>query len=145
MARTKLCARKDRGYWGRTPLRIAPYETTLGLAVLSKNIRAVNDILVSRPAQVDDCAKDGCTPLIHSVAHHSVDMTCRLLQAGADVNLADHDGWTPLIHAIYSGGDHTLSTVQTLVELGADARSARHISHPRQGNSVYLGSRILLS
>lgn len=41
----------------------------------------------------------------------------RLVESGADINLADADGWTPLIHAVCY---NNLPVVRLLVDLGAD-------------------------
>jgi ankyrin repeat protein len=64
-----------------------------------------------------------------------------LVAAGADVNLQDADGWTPLLIAVDSAIDGATqqdletinwSIVAVLLDLGADP----HVAHPRWG-TVY--------
>lgn len=58
------------------------------------------------------------TALIAAIDHHHLDIVRLLLDRGADVRLADHAGWTPLIHAAYFGANDELLAL--LLDRGAD-------------------------
>jgi hypothetical protein len=60
----------------------------------------------------------GQTALWWSAMHGNGELTSRLLDARADVNLADADGWSPLIVAAFYG--HA-DVVRQLIDAGADA------------------------
>jgi ankyrin repeat protein len=68
----------------------------------------------------------GWTPLIAAIYHNQPTVVQYLIQAGADVNLADRDGQTPIMWATYFG-DANLATVKELISHGAklDARDKR--------------------
>lgn len=68
------------------------------------------------------------TALIAAVDHQQLEIVRLLLDRGADPRLADHAGWTPLIHAIYFGSDETL--LGLLLDRGADidARNDRGVT-----------------
>lgn len=57
------------------------------------------------------------TALIAAVSHDRVDCARQLIDAGADVNLGDNAGWTPLIHSAYFGSSTELMTL--LLDKGA--------------------------
>jgi hypothetical protein len=62
------------------------------------------------------------TPLLHAIHTHQNASVSALLDAGADVNRADHEGITPLMMAAGYGYD---DTVRLLLERKADARLKR--------------------
>ena len=61
------------------------------------------------------------TPLLHAIHKHQTASVGALLDAGADVNRAGHDGVTPLMMAAGYGYD---DTVRTLLERGAKPEGA---------------------
>lgn len=92
--------------------------TVLHLAV-SKNHYDLVDFLIGKygaKARVADKRRQ--TPLHRAAAIGSQPAIRRLVEARANVNAQDSDGWTPLHHALAEGhGDAAL----LLVSLGADA------------------------
>jgi len=61
---------------------------------------------------------DGKTPLINSISYKDDPyITKMLLDRGADPNLKDFHGWTPLMHASYN---NKKNTAKLLLEYGAD-------------------------
>ncbi len=62
-------------------------------------------------------------PLLSAAGAGCVDVARLLLDRGADVNAADHDGWTPLIKAAQAG---RADMVQLLMDHGADMTVADH-------------------
>ena len=68
------------------------------------------------------------TPLIAAVSHNQLDCARQLIDAGADVNLADNAGWSPLIHSAYFGSSVDLMTL--LIDKGAklDAQNNRGLT-----------------
>jgi ankyrin repeat protein len=60
----------------------------------------------------------GFTPLIVAVFHNNTNIAYYLVNAGADVNLADKSGTTPLMWAIVRG-DEALPLVNFLIAHGA--------------------------
>jgi TonB family protein len=65
------------------------------------------------------------TPLTWAAENGSTDIATELLQHGADVNLKDRHGWTPLIAATCGThpGDPRLGLVQLLLSKGADVNA----------------------
>ena len=61
----------------------------------------------------------GWTPLISAIYHHQVEVVELLVARGAQVNLADDKGQTPLVWAIKVWGENT-NVVHYLVQHGAD-------------------------
>ena len=61
-------------------------------------------------------AKDGDTALIISSSEGYVKVVTRLIQAGADVNIFNANGWTPLIYAAYYGHN---AVIKLLIEYSA--------------------------
>ena len=76
----------------------------------------------------------GQTPLLAAVSQTQIACVTQLLDKGADVNLADGAGWSPLIHAAYFGGDTTLLTL--LLDRGAKVNAQNN----RGLTALYLAS-----
>ena len=74
------------------------------------------------------------TPLIAAVSQNQVDCAKQLIASGADVNLADHAGWSPLIHAAYFGSGNELLSL--LVDKGANLNAQNN----RGLTALYLAS-----
>ena len=64
----------------------------------------------------------GYTPLMMAIHQHETNMIRYLVESGADVNLPNRRGQTPLMEAI-GCGDEWVETVKYLIALGADLRA----------------------
>ena len=100
-----------RGYKGRSPLHAAVY---------SENLEVVRILIEYDPADINGVDEVGSTPLDWALTsdHFNNGSVFRLLlEHGADINLQDEEGWTPLHEASFSGA---LEVVHLLLEHGAD-------------------------
>lgn len=104
----------------------------------------INDVRHGDCSKIEPALKSGLpidgfdtldqTPLIAAVSQNQVECVRELIARGANVDLADHAGWTPLIHAAYFGsGDEVLTL---LLDRGAqvNAQNARGLT------ALYLAS-----
>jgi hypothetical protein len=71
---------------------------------------------------IDFAVNDGRTALLSAIMYSHLDLAGFLVEAGADVNLADSNNATPLFHAAGNCGASEL--VRTLIEAGADPTPA---------------------
>jgi ankyrin repeat protein len=74
------------------------------------------------------------TALIGAVSHKQLLVIKLLLNSGANPNLPDQAGWTPLIHAVYAGADPDLLGI--LIDAGADVNGR----NDRGITALYLAS-----
>lgn len=74
------------------------------------------------------------TALIGAVSHKQLLAVKLLLNSGANPNLPDQAGWTPLIHAVYSGADPDLLGI--LLDAGAEVNKP----NDRGITALYLAS-----
>ena len=89
------------------------------------------ELLVQRKAKIDVFGgPDKSTPLINAAMFLPKESLKLLLDAGADINLADHDGDTALIMAAMNGD---AASVGFLLENGADATA---VSTTRDANAL---------
>jgi len=66
---------------------------------------------------LNDCKEMIDKPLIYTLKKCSQDVAEFLIKSGADVNVADEEGWTSLMHAASNGHK---DIVELLIESGAD-------------------------
>jgi ankyrin repeat protein len=104
----------------------------------------INDVRRGECDKIEPALKSGLpidgfdsldqTPLIAAVSQNQVECVKQLIARGADVNLADHAGWSPLIHAAYFGSGNEL--LGLLIDKGAniDAQNNRGLT------ALYLAS-----
>ncbi|KFV61106.1 Ankyrin repeat and protein kinase domain-containing protein 1, partial [Dryobates pubescens] len=88
--------------------------TSLHLQVMQGTVEKVKFLLGCK-ADVNRRALCGYTPLVLAVQRRSPELCSALLERGADPNVADDEGWTPLHFAAQSGDDRLL-----LASQGAD-------------------------
>jgi ankyrin repeat protein len=74
------------------------------------------------------------TPLIAAVSQNQVECVKELVARGANVDLADHAGWTPLIHAAYFGSGNEILAL--LLDHGAKVNA----QNTRGLTALYLAS-----
>ncbi|MDP4550677.1 M48 family metallopeptidase [Alkalihalobacillus macyae] len=70
---------------------------------------------------LDDRDDFGASALMFAVEEGSIMKVDLLLEAGADPNLRDIDGWPPLFYSIYSEAPDNLLISERLLEQGADS------------------------
>jgi ankyrin repeat protein len=119
-----------RDYYGRTPLHQAT--TGLNTEASDDNCFEVARILLEHGAHVDTQDEYYHSTPLHSASFcGSVRLAELLLQHGADVNMRNIDGQTPL-HATLDGGysDYFFDIIQLLLERGADVDTLdnRHLT-----------------
>lgn len=85
-------------------------------AVLFQEDLEMADLLLPRGLELD-ARFDGKTALVESVIGNRYGSVAWLLAHGADANLGDADGWTPLHHAVKRG--HNAERVALLLAAGA--------------------------
>ena len=71
---------------------------------------------------IDFVVKDGRTALTSAVMYRHIDLALYLVEAGADVNIADSNNATPLFHA--AGNCEATELVRVLIDAGADPTPA---------------------
>src|SRR5918993_1612880 len=86
-----------------TALGAAAPDTRLPEAARAGDRETVNRLIAAGTA-VDTPEPDGTTALHWAVYHDDLDMTGRLLDAGANVNAANRNGATPLTLACTNAG-----------------------------------------
>jgi uncharacterized protein len=64
-------------------------------AALINDVSAISELL-ARGARVDECDKDGRTPLMHATINKQLDIMRLLLNSGADPDIQDKSGWSAL-------------------------------------------------
>lgn len=87
-------------------------------------------------AQLDGFDTLDQTALIAAVDHNQIEIIRFLLDKGANPNLGDHAGWTPLIHAAYFGANEELLSL--LIDRGADVNGR----NDRGVSALYLAAAV---
>lgn len=68
-----------------------------GLKYALKEKDSIKDFFANNRLSVNQCDKDGNTPLHHAISCDNLDVIKKLLKAGADINLENMNGETPLL------------------------------------------------
>src|SRR5829696_3891150 len=97
------------------PTPADPVATRLMDSLRAGNRAQVSRLLASTADAVNKRGRDGATPLMFGVLYGDVAMVRTLIERGADVNLADDSGATPLMWALTD-----LEKTRLLIEKGAD-------------------------
>ena len=105
---------EKRDYFGSTPLSMA--------AMYNHAVSA--EALLHLGANINCIDKDGCTPLHESFLYNADDVTCLLIQRGAEFTTSIY-GETELHRVALSGGRRTLSILQAAPKLGSLDPDAR--------------------
>ncbi|EFX06055.1 hypothetical protein CMQ_4124 [Grosmannia clavigera kw1407] len=80
---------------------------------------AVVELLIQRGSKVNfETSRSRMTPLMLAIQNKRQDLVETLITAGANIDIADYAGNTPLFMAVCSGGDAGLSMVESI--LGAE-------------------------
>lgn len=81
--------------------------------------------LVKNGANVDEIGGKGYTPLLFSLFNGSTKTAIFLLENGANPNLSNEDGWSPLMMACEKL-ENDLDTIKKLINCGADIHQKSH-------------------
>lgn len=90
---------------------------------------AASLLLAADPSIASVPGPGGMTPLMMAFRGNA-DAVPELIQAGADLNATDHDGWTPLMHAVSrNAANQGLldESIELLIALGANPAHADHV------------------
>jgi ankyrin repeat protein len=100
---------------GWTPLMIAA----------EKGLLAITQALLSAPAiDINAIKPDGVTALIIAASNGKDDVVKALINKGANVNLADNNGWTPLMFAAEKGHLTTIQALLSAPGINIDAKKS---------------------
>lgn len=120
----KILIYTKRNEFGNTPLHVA-----------CNSIYAINaeivELLLKYPLDINSKGLDDCTPLYYTIGKGDNNIVKFLIDKGADLNIPDNDGNTPLI-ATADMFDEDDTIIKLLLENGADP----HIKN-NSGVSVY--------
>lgn len=106
---------------------------TLLDAVFDKNVRAVT-ALVSQRYNLEESDRDGRTPLINAAATGQHSIVRILLDAGANVNAQDKQGWSSL-H--FAATKHDVESGSALLMRGASCLLTDQWGNTPLSNAVY--------
>lgn len=102
---------------GRTVLTSLLVEGYVTFGINNDNHEVILHAIENEGAHVDTKTGSGWTPLILAASQGNLEFATKLIDLGADLNLAEYDGWTPLHFAAGSG---FISVIDLLLERGAD-------------------------
>ena len=98
--------------------------TPLMLAAEQGHLRTVQALLNAPAININAKNPHGVTAVYIAVQHGKDDVVKALINKGADVNIADNDGWTPLM---FSAQEGHLTTVQALLSVPAININAKNL------------------
>lgn len=102
----------QKNEFGNTPLHVACH------SIDAINVDIV-ELLLKYPLDINARGIDDCTPLYYAVGKSDPNVVTILIDKGADLNIPDKDGNTPLMNATdMFDGDDTI--IRLLLENGAD-------------------------
>jgi len=90
-------------------------------ALLSEQHAALVFLLEYDIINLNHCDKFGQTPLIMACDKQLVSSATFLISKGADINIADHDGWTALMYSAKRGNPELMATL-----IGSNANIHAH-------------------
>jgi ankyrin repeat protein len=101
---------------GRTP---TPVVTNVHQAAIHYPHEVPN--LIARGANIDALDQDGNSALWLATRFSKIDVVLRLLDANADVDLPNNQGWTPLHCSTFCGNEaKDVAIVEAILDAGAD-------------------------
>jgi len=100
-------------------LMSAACTTPLHRAAINGDVHRVREITAEKPEEINSVRGTKSALMLAAIKGHQ-DVVVALLEAGADVNIKNHDGWTALHAAAFKG--HS-GIQQILIEHGADVNA----------------------
>ena len=101
-------------------------DTAMKLVLNKGDIKHIME-LINTGVDPNICTDTMClTPLIYAISIADIESVRELIDAGGDVNLADKDGWSPLIFATFGGH---LDIVKLLIKSGSNCYHINNVSH----------------
>jgi ankyrin repeat protein len=100
---------------------------TLGKAAAAGDLEAVEALLAGKSKIDARTGKGGRTPLLEAINYRHLPVALYLIERGADPNLPDPQGWTPLIWSTIASrwvGNKIIPLVRALLDAGADVNLA---------------------
>lgn len=116
---------------GALPPAIDPGATEIAMALRTDDRRAFSVALARHPGSVNRLAAGAATPLMFASLYGNADAVGRLLVAGADPNVANDRGTTPLMWAV---ADEAVT--RRLLDAGAKA----HITNAQNASPVAIAA-----
>ena len=95
------------------------FSSALDQATDAECVDAVDMLLSILEADPNSSDSEGVTPLMLACAHGNIRIATLLLQARANINQQDNDGWTALMYVCLSETPHN-DLVRLLIQSGAD-------------------------
>jgi ankyrin repeat protein len=102
---------------------------TLGKGAAAGDLDAVQALLAKKSKIDARTGKGGRTPLLEAINYRHLDVALYLIERGADPNLPDPQGRTPLIWSAIASrlvGNKIIPVVRALLKAGADVNLADH-------------------